>query len=143
MYRVRLKSVGQNKIKTATGEQVIGVKVRAQVIKNRVGPPFRTADFDVFFDRGIDDSENWLQILKDAEVVTRSSPGFKIINHKGEEIKFITEEWSRKLNEDNEFKEYLYKKICDLVIMKYKSSSDIGGLDAEIISTDEVIGENE
>lgn len=141
--RIRLKSIGQIKIKTASGEQVIGVKVRAQVIKNRVGPPFRTADFDVFFNRGIDDSDNWLQILKDNEIVMRSSPGSKLIDHKGEERKFIADEWSDLLNEDEELKEFLYQKICDATIMKYKSVSDIGGLDAEIISTDEVISEND
>ena len=141
--RIRLKSIGQIKVKTPSGEQVIGVKVRAQVIKNRVGPPFRTADFDVFFDRGIDDSDNWLQILKDNDVVMRSSPGSKIIDHKGEERKFTADEWSALLNNEQEFREFLYQKICDFAIMKYKSKSDIGGLDAEIISTDEVIGEND
>jgi len=130
--RIRLKSIGQIKVKTPSGEQVIGVKVRAQVIKNRVGPPFRTADFDVFFDRGIDDSDNWLQILKDNDVVMRSSPGSKIIDHKGEERKFTADEWSALLNNEQEFREFLYQKICDFAIMKYKSKSDIGGLDAEI-----------
>jgi len=141
--RIRLKSIGQIKIKTLSGEQVIGVKVRAQVIKNRVGPPFRIAEFDVFFNRGIDDSDNWLKILKDNDVVKRSNPGFKLIDHKGEERKFLDEEWLNLLEEDKELKDFLYDKICNFVIMKYKKNPIVGGLDAEIISTDEVIEEND
>lgn len=155
--RLRLKPVGQIKIKTPAGEQPIGIKVRAQVIKNRVGPPLRTAEFDVFFDRGIDDSGNWYKILDDNGIIINSNPGKKIINHKGEEIQFLPDDttskntelpkWSELVNEgDPDFRKFLYEKICSFVIMKYKKKSENGeieGLDSEIISSDEVIEEND
>lgn len=124
--RIRLKSVGQIKKKTTTIEEVVGIKIRAQIIKNRVGPPYRQADFDMFFDRGIDDSDNWLQILKDNDLISRSNPGFKLTDHNGEERKFRTEEWSNLLTSDNDLRNFLYDKICNIVIMKYKSESNIG-----------------
>ena len=127
--RIRLKLMGQIVKKVTGGKEVIGVKVNAQVIKNRVGPPFKIALFDVYFDRGIDDSEHWLQIFKDNDIVIRSNPGSKIINQSGEEIKFLNEEWSDVLK-DVDLKEFLYGKLCDLLIMKYKSKDD--GLDIEI-----------
>jgi recombination protein RecA len=140
--RVRLKAMGQIKQKIGTQEQVIGVKARGQVIKNRIGPSYRIADFDIYFNRGVYDYENWLEILKDNELVTRSNPGFKIVDQKGEERKFETKNWGELLESDPEFKEFLYQKICDYQIMKYKSKSDIGLDSDDIIVTDEVIGDD-
>ncbi|HCT51155.1 MAG TPA: hypothetical protein DF712_01725, partial [Balneola sp.] len=65
-----LKSIGQIKIKKNGKDQVVGIKTRCQVIKNRMGPPLKTVDYDIYFDSGIDDYGSWLQILKDNKLVT-------------------------------------------------------------------------
>ena len=49
--RIRLKNMGQIK---DTGKNVLGMKCRAKIVKNRLGPPLRHADYDMYFDRGID-----------------------------------------------------------------------------------------
>jgi len=69
--RLRLKAAGQIKIKIAGKDQVIGIKTKAQVVKNRMGPPLRTAEFNILFDSGIDDYGSWLQIMKDNNLVTQ------------------------------------------------------------------------
>ena len=48
--RIRLKGVGKLKSGSGKTEQIIGVQTEAQVIKNRMGPPFKKAVFDIFFD---------------------------------------------------------------------------------------------
>ena len=60
--RIRLKNMGQ--IKVGTKKDVIGMKCRAQIIKNRLGPPLRHADFNLYFDSGIDDKGSWLHCTK-------------------------------------------------------------------------------
>lgn len=125
--RLRLKSIGQIKEKKSGLEQVVGIKTRAVVIKNRVGPPFRSADFEIYFDRGIDDYGSWISLLKDMNVIKRSNPGWKVIDQNGEEKKFTkNEEWAEILDNDENLKRYLYEMICDHVIMKYKSNPSIG-----------------
>ncbi len=60
--RIRLKNMGQ--LKDKTGKNVLGMKVRAQIVKNRLGPPLRNADYTMYFDRGIDNYGNWLEKMK-------------------------------------------------------------------------------
>jgi len=132
--RIRLKNMGQIKDKE---QNVIGVKCRAQVIKNRIGPPMRSADYDMYFDRGIDDEGGWLQVLKDLKVATNKGAWYTI-NFNGEEKKFLSKDFVTLLDEDDEFKSFLYDKICENSILEYQNDR---GID-DVEFTDEVINED-
>ena len=119
--RLRLKNVGQIKDKK---NNTIGMKMRAQVIKNRLGPPMRHADFNLYFESGIDDDGSWLQVLKDHKLLKQGGAWYTMTNQNGEELKFQSKDWSEQL-QDTEFKEHCYNLICGKVILKYDKNFGI------------------
>ena len=129
--RIRLKNLGQIK---DTKKNTIGMKIRAQVIKNRLGPPMRHADFDLYFETGIDDPGSWLRVLKDHKLVKNRGAWYTMNDHNGKEMKFQSKSWSEKLS-DKDFKNHIYDKICEALILKYDQSF---GIDDVTVTVDEV-----
>ena len=58
------------------GDQAVGNRVRARVVKNKVAPPFRDAEFDIMFDEGISASGDLLDLAVNEEVATKSGAWF-------------------------------------------------------------------
>jgi recombination protein RecA len=120
--RLRLSLLG--KISNSSGD-VIGVKVKANVVKNRLGPPHRTAEFEIYFNRGIDDLGSWLKVLKENKMVKQAGAWYAYVDPTtGEETKFQSKDFQAFLDADPIRKEALYSEICDSLIMKYQSEFD-------------------
>ena len=123
--RLRLASTGKIKAKDDKGnERIVGIKVRANVIKNRLGPPLRSADFDIFFDRGIDNYGAWLGAMKDYDFVKQGGAWYTYVDvETGEEFKFQAKELQDLLENNPSVKEQIYKRICEFTILQYKKDS--------------------
>ena len=132
--RIRLKNMGQIK---DSKKNTIGMKCRAQIVKNRLGPPLRHADYDMYFDRGIDNYGAWLTVLKEHKLVKVGGAWYTLVDEKGKEYKFQSKDWEDLITQNDELRKYLYQLICDKVILKYQEKL---GID-DVEFTDEVIGD--
>ena len=137
--RLRLKQMGQIKVPTpgnSTLIQTVGIKTRATVSKNRMGPPLKSVDYDIYFDSGIDNYGGWLDTLKTYKVVKSSGSWYTYVNKEtGEELKFQSKEFIDIIS-DTKLKEQLYQELCDKFILKYTPNVD-GGIDDIIVELNE------
>ena len=54
------------------GSNIVGSRVRAKVVKNKVAPPFRTAEFDIMFNQGISKVGDLVDLGVTQDVVKKS-----------------------------------------------------------------------
>jgi hypothetical protein len=73
--------------------------------------------------------------MKDYGIVSTAGAYYTLINEDtGESIRFMARDWKGMLAADSNLKDYCYRKICDIFIMKYKDSEPI---DPDQISVDD------
>ena len=71
--RIDVRRIGQLK----EGEEVVGQRVRAKVVKNKVAPPFRVAEFDMMHTDGISYEGDILDLGMEQKVVGRTGAWFR------------------------------------------------------------------
>ncbi|MFM2055200.1 MAG: recombinase RecA [Pseudomonadota bacterium] len=77
--RLDIRRIGSIK----KGEEVIGSETRVKVVKNKVSPPFKTADFDILYGEGISREGEILDLGVHAKIVDKSGAWYA---YKGEKI---------------------------------------------------------
>ena len=128
--RLRMKQMGKLNSKVGGVEQTVGIKTRVQVIKNRMGPPLRAVDFEIYFDRGIDRYGSWLNTMKTYKLIQISGAWYTWTDEStGEEIKFQAKGFTKLLEDRPEVKEQMYKQICTAYILGYKEATENANTD--------------
>jgi recombination protein RecA len=65
------------------GDSVIGNHVRVKIVKNKVAPPFREAEFDIMYNQGISKEGDLIDLAAAHEIVQKSGAWYE---YKGEKI---------------------------------------------------------
>ncbi len=90
--------------------EVVGNRTRVKVVKNKVAPPFREAEFDIVYGKGISKEGSVLDLAVDLDIIEKSGSWF---SYNGEKIGQGRENVKKQLAENPKFMEEVEKKVRD------------------------------
>lgn len=90
------------------GTEVIGNKVRAKIVKNKVAPPCKIANFDILYGKGISCDNQIIDLAVSSEIIKKSGSWFSYKDERWHGLAEVRE----KFENDPKFK----KEITDLVM---------------------------
>ena len=109
--RLDIRRIGQIK----SGEDVIGNRVRVKVVKNKIAPPFRQAEFDIMYNQGISTEGDTLDLATNDDIVQKSGAFYK---YEGETIGQGRENAKKWLRENPDKLAEIDQKVRDAVHAK-------------------------
>ncbi len=104
--RMDIRRVSQIK----QGEEIIGNHCRVKVVKNKIAPPFRQAEFDIMYNKGISRSGDVLDLGVQNNIVEKSGAWFA---YNGNKIGQGRESAKKYLEENPKIMEEIAKKVTE------------------------------
>ena len=106
-----------------TGQDAMGIRVIAKVVKNKVAPPFRAAEFDIMFNEGISKEGNIIDVASELGVVKKSGSWFE---YGGEKISQGKEAAKLYLKQNPKIRDEIEKKIHEAIRAKHEVPLQVG-----------------
>lgn len=111
------------------GEEIIGNETRVKVVKNKVAPPFKTADFQILYGKGISMESEIVDLGVKTDIIEKSGAWF---SYNGQKIGQGKNNVIKYLESNNDVKEEMIAKIREY----YKNHNDFS-ISAESESADD------
>jgi recombination protein RecA len=105
------------------GEEVIGSETKVKVVKNKVAPPFKTAEFDILYGEGISREGEIIDMAANARIVDKSGAWYA---YNGEKIGQGKDNAREFLRENAELAREIENKVREAV-----GVPPVGGVPAE------------
>ena len=99
--------------------EIIGSRARVKVIKNKVAPPFREAEFDIMYGEGISKVGNVLDMAVNLDIIEKAGSWF---SYNGEKIGQGRENVKKYLQENSDILEEVEKKVRDNFAKAFEQS---------------------
>ena len=114
--------------------EMIGNRTRVKVVKNKVAPPFKEAEFDIIYGEGISKEGNVLDVGVNLDIVNKSGAWF---SYNGQKIGQGRENAKNFLRENPEILKEIEEKIRDNYNQAFLKSMDVHVEDDEAISDED------
>jgi recombination protein RecA len=111
------------------GAEVVGNRTRVKVVKNKVAPPFRQAEFDIMYGQGISREGSLLDIAVDHDIVKKSGAWY---SYDGEQIGQGREAVKRFLTENPDLMMEMQDRVLKAVGLAPSAGFDEASLDEPI-----------
>jgi recombination protein RecA len=95
----------------APGNEFVGSRTRAKIVKNKVAPPFKTAEFDIMYGTGIDRCGEICDLAVSLGVIKKSGSWFSY----GDKRFQGRDKLKEMLKTDPEFSNEIEKQVLDLI----------------------------
>ncbi len=103
------------------GDQVVGNRTRIKIVKNKVAPPFRNAEFDIIYNQGISYEGDILDQAVDKKLVDKSGAWF---SYKGERLGQGRENAKQFIREHPEIAKALDAKLREMLGLKKPAAAE-------------------
>ena len=110
------------------GDEVVGSRHRARIVKNKVAPPLRIAEFDIMNEEGISKTGGLLDVAVDLAVIDKKGSFF---NYEGKILAQGREGVKMLFKEDKKIFDEIEKKIREIVASGKKIPKEIGETEEE------------
>ncbi len=110
------------------GDTVSGIRVRAKVVKNKVAPPFRVAEFDILFNEGISKEGGVIDVGVEMDVVKKSGSWYEYNDQKLGQGKEAVRQY---LKSNPKIEEDIEKKIREASKKKQDIPLELGSEEEE------------
>jgi recombination protein RecA len=119
--RVDIRRIGAIK----DGENVVGNRTRVKIVKNKMAPPFREAEFDIMYGEGVSREGDLIDIAVEHKIIEKSGAWFA---YSGERLGQGRENVKTYLKEHPELRDAIDKKVRDALGMGVQAVPEAVGV---------------
>lgn len=113
------------------GSEIVGNRTKCKVVKNKVSPPFKEAEFDMLFGKGISRTGEVVDIATDLGIIKKSGAWFSYNGNKIGQGRENTKKWLTENPETmKEIEAQIKEKSAEVVLVSKKSKKEAAVQDA-------------